>query len=245
MNVIQRLDETVEEFSQRTRIFNEPLTPERARMFVCQHRLNSRERNSAIKFMVAANCPHYDLRIKILAGCAQEVIADHEFGHGRPHWAILEDLGVAIGMDRDEIVNAEPLPTTRLAWLAWGELIRNRHWLEGMIANTCAERVNVPGYGNGEFREQGWFGMERGRWKSLFGLNDDQIDFFEMHGPADLEHSNLGWQTVGRYAEELHMEDAVVEACRVNLYVWRTYLDGIVAAADALAKNGRAAAATA
>jgi pyrroloquinoline quinone (PQQ) biosynthesis protein C len=238
MDVIARLDQTVNDFSNTTRIFNEPMTLERAKMFVCQHRLNSRERNSALKHAVAANCPHWELRIKILAGCSQEVIADDEFGAGKPHWAILEDLGTHIGMAREEIRNAKPLPTTHLAWLAWEALIRNRHWLEGLIANTCAERVNVPGYGTGEFRERGWFGMECGRWKKLFGLTDEQVHFFELHGPADLEHSNMGWQTVARYAEELKMEDAIVEACRVNLFVWQTYLDGIVAAADALAIDG-------
>jgi hypothetical protein len=47
----------------------------------------------------------------------------------------------------------------------------------------------------------------------------------------------MGWQTVARYAEELNMVDAVVETCRVNLFVWQTYLNGIAEAADALEAN--------
>src|SRR3989449_11115726 len=34
-------------------------------------------------------------------------------------------------------------------------LMANRHWLEGIVANTCAERINVPGYGSGLFRKHG------------------------------------------------------------------------------------------
>jgi hypothetical protein len=206
--VVARLDEVVDAFARRARFFSEPLTAGRARTFVRQHRLNTRQRNSVLKLRVATNCPIWDLRVRIIAACAEEVIADHAHGGGRPHWQILEELGTHIGMRLDDVRAAEPLPSTRLCWLAWDALMSHRHWLEGLVANTCAERVNVPGYGTGLVREHGWFGMERVRWATLFGL------------------------TVGRYAAELGMEDAVVEACRVNLLVWGQYLDGIAAAGD-------------
>jgi hypothetical protein len=53
-----------------------------------------------------------------------------------------------------------------------------------------------------------------------------------LHEQADIEHSDMGWQTIARFARELHMEDGVVEACRRNLLVWELYLDGIAAAGD-------------
>jgi pyrroloquinoline quinone (PQQ) biosynthesis protein C len=187
------------------------------------------------KLAVAINTPHWDIRLRIIGACAQELIADNEFGHGKAHWEILEDLGVAIGMDRDEIRAATPLPSTQLCWLAWETLTKNRHWLEGLMANTCAERSNVPGYGNGRQRVVGWSGVQRDEWRNLFGLNDDQLQFWGIHSEADVEHSNIGWQTVARYAEELNMADQVVEACRINLIVWENYFNGIGDAADALA----------
>ena len=110
----------------------------------------------------------------------------------------------------------------------------NRHWLEGIVANTCAERANVPGYGEGVMREKGWFGLERVRWGELFKLDNEQLDFFELHEEADIEHSDMGWQAIARFAREHTMEDAVVEACRKNLAVWEMYLNGIAAAGDAL-----------
>ena len=225
--IVRRLDEVVDDYCRRTRFFREPLTPGRARMFVMQHRLNSRQRNSVLKLRVATNCPDWDTRLAIIHACAQEVIADQEHGGGRPHWQILEELGTYIGMSLEEIRNAQPLPTTRLAWLTWDGLMSNRHWLEGLIANTCAERANVPGYGEGLFRERGWFGMERQRWRELFKLGEDQLEFFALHEQADLEHSDLGWTTVACYADAYRMQDAVVETCRINLMVWERYLDGI------------------
>lgn len=233
MSVLARMDKVLDEFVARCRWFHEPLSEGRAKMFAMQHRLNTRQRNSVLKLKVATNCDDWDTRMRILQACSEEVIADHEHGGGRPHWAILEDLGVRIGVNRKALTGAKPLPSTQLAWNAWEGLMGNKHWLEGIVANTCAERINVPGYGKGEFRKRGWFGVERGRWGRLFKLKDHELEFFELHSEADIEHSNTGWQAVEKFARKLHMENAAVAACERNLYVWEHYLSGIAAAGDA------------
>ena len=231
---VARMDAVVNDFVARCRWFHEPMTRGRARTFVMQHRLNTRQRNSVLKLKVATNCTDWDTRIRIIQACSEEVIADHAHGGGRPHWAILEDLGVRIGMKRAQIQAAQPLPSTQLCWAAWEGLMANTHWLEGIVANTCAERINVPGYGTGLFRKAGWFGLERHRWGELFDLQGEALDFFELHEQADIDHSNQGWKAVERFAKELHMEDAVVAACEKNLHVWEHYLNGMAAAGDKL-----------
>jgi pyrroloquinoline quinone (PQQ) biosynthesis protein C len=233
MSVVARLDKVVNAFVARCRWFHEPLTKGRARMFALQHRLNTRQRNSVLKLKVATNCTDWDTRMRIIRACSEEVIADHAHGGGRPHWQILEDLGVRIGMKRSALERAAPLASTELAWAAWEGLMANRHWLEGIVANTCAERINVPGYGKGEFRSHGWFGLERRRWKNLFHLQDQELEFFELHSEADIEHSDTGWRAVEKFARKFHMEDAAVAACERNLHVWEHYLNGIAAAGDA------------
>jgi pyrroloquinoline quinone (PQQ) biosynthesis protein C len=140
---------------------------------------------------------------------------------------------VRVGLKRSALQRAAPLPSTELAWAAWDGLMANRHWLEGIVANTCAERVNVPGYGKGEFRKRGWFGLERRRWKELFDLNASELEFFELHTEADIEHSDTGWRAVEKFAKELRLEDAAVAACERNLHVWEHYLNGIASAGDA------------
>ena len=232
-DIVERIDAEVQGFAMRTRYFHEPMTPGRARNFVRQHRLNTRHRNSVLKLKVATNCPVWDVRLQIIDACSQEVIGDHEHGGGRAHWEILEALGVYIGMDLErDIRSAEPLPSTQMCWNAWNGLMATTHWLEGLIANTCAERSNIPGYGTGIMKEAGWFGLERERWGKLFSISEDQLEFFQIHGPADIEHSNLGWGNVAKYARQLRMEDDVVRACRDNLVVWEAYLNGIAAAGD-------------
>lgn len=234
MDVLDRLDALVDDYVRRNRFYNAYPFMEMARTFVKQHRLNTRIRNSMMKLAVATNIPDWELRLRVIGACAEEIVADHEYGGGKPHWEIIEDLGVALGMTREEIRAAEPIETTRIAWLAWESLTKNRHWLEGLVANTCAERANVPGYGTGLFREAGHSGVRRKQYAEAFGLRDDQLTFFKVHSAADVVHSNLGWQSVAKYAKDLKMEDAVVEACRVNLLVWEMYWNGILDAARAL-----------
>src|SRR5262249_50815885 len=224
----------VDDFCRRTRFFREPMTPGRARMFVMQHRQNTRHRNSVLKLKVATNCPDWETRLNIIGACSQEVIADHEHGHGKPHWQILEELGTYRGMSRDEIRSENLRVSTVTAGAAGEGLMANRHWLEGIVGNTCAERANVPGYGEGIMRKSGWFGLERQRWGELFKLDNAKLDFFELHELADIEHSDMGWRAVGRFSRDWLMEDAVAEACRRNLLVWELYLNGIAAAGDAL-----------
>jgi pyrroloquinoline quinone (PQQ) biosynthesis protein C len=230
--VLHRLDSVVDAFCRRVRYFQEPMTAGRARSFVRQHRLNTRQRNSVLKLRVATNCTDWETRLNIIRACAEEVIADHEHGHGKAHWEILEELGTHIGLSLEEIRAAEPLPSTQIAWAAWEGLMSNRHWIEGIVANTCAERINIPGYGTGALRVHGWFGLERQRWGKLFGLSNEQLDFFELHEQADIEHSDMGWQAVARFSAQYGMEDAAVKACEINLRVWELYLNGIAEAGN-------------
>jgi pyrroloquinoline quinone (PQQ) biosynthesis protein C len=127
------------------------------------------------------------MSVRIIRACSEELIADHEHGGGRPHWEILEDLGVRIGLRRRQLREAKPLPSTELAWAAWE------------------------------------------------GLSDGELEFFELHTQADIEHSDTGWRAVEKFSKKLRMEDAAVAACGRNLHVWEHYLNGIAAGGD---RNG-------
>ena len=226
-SVLRHMDEIVDVYCKANRYQQEELTPGRARTFVKQHRLNTRQRNSVLKLRVATNTTDWDTKMRIIHACSQELIADNEFANSKPHWRILEELGETIGMKHDEIVNAKPLPSTEIAWAAWEGLMSNKHWLLGIVANACAERANVPGYGTGAAREHGNSWVQGKRWEKLFGLKGDQLEFFHVHSVADIDHSNLAWQAVAENAEKLGMEDEVEHACAVNLQVWTLYWHGI------------------
>ena len=121
-SVVARMDEVVDHYARRAKLMNEQMTPGRAKMFVYQHRQNTRFRNSVCKLKVATNCPIWEVKLGILEACSEEIISDTEYGDGRPHWKVLEDLGVDIGLDRDEIRSQDLLPSTQVCWAAWETL---------------------------------------------------------------------------------------------------------------------------
>jgi pyrroloquinoline quinone (PQQ) biosynthesis protein C len=236
--VIRELDNILSDFMNETRYFQEPYNLGRAQTFVMQHRQNTRYRNSVLKLKVATNCPDWDTRLRIIGASAEEIIADDEFGGGLPHWQILENLGVAMGMSKAKIRAATPLKSTQLAWNAWTGLMDSKHWLLGLVANVVAERANISGYGKGGLlKKHGWFGHERARWKEVTGLGDDKLGFFKLHEAADEIHSDLGWKAVAEQAKKLRMEDEVLDAAKQNLAVWELYLNGIGDAGDELNKQ--------
>lgn len=238
--IVRELDKIVDTFVDNTRYFQEPYNWGRAQMFVYQHRLNTRHRNSVLKLKVATNTPDWETRLRIIGASTEEIIADNEFGGGLPHWQLLENVGIAIGMSKEKIRAAKPLTSTQLAWNAWNGLMGNTHWLLGLVGNVICERTNISGYGtiNPIFKAHGWCGgLERVRWKELTGLPESKLKFFKLHEAADEVHSDVGWKAVGRQAEKLHMEDEVLEAARQNLAVWEHYLNGIADAGDEINKS--------
>lgn len=233
-DVIERLDEQVSAFLDRVRYFNEPITLGRAQMFVMQQWKNNRLRNSVLKLRVAANCPIWDVKLRIFEACSEEIVGDHENAGGRPHWEIIEELGHAVGLTTEQVRNDGLQPSTELCWKSFDAMMSNTHWLEGLICNTAGERSVLPGYGKGEIGEIGTSGVERRRWAEDLGVSDDQLGYFKIHGVADIKHSNIGWEAVARYAKEYNMEDKIVDVCRLNFVIWETYFDGICKAGDKL-----------
>ena len=67
---------------------------------------------SMLKLKVATNIPDWDMKLKVIKACSQEIIADNEFGHGKPHWQILTEMGLAIGMKREQIAEMAELSTS-------------------------------------------------------------------------------------------------------------------------------------
>ena len=136
--------------------------------------------------------------------------------HGKKFAVIVNEFG-EIGIDNELVVNADE------------EVFEMNN---GCIC--CTVRGDLVRIIDGLMRRRGWFGLERRRWGRLFKLNNEELDFFELHEEADIEHSDLGWRTIARYAGELGLADPVVKACELNLMVWERYLDGIAAGGDAL-----------
>ena len=119
------------------------LTKEAARVLVQQWSNFTRHSRQCWAHVVG-NCPHVEVRKFIVT----ENLYEEEAQEGHSHFEILARMGMALGLTRDEIVNAKPLPTTVVTMRCWEALTKDRTWYEGLAAKSVLERTNAPHCGN-------------------------------------------------------------------------------------------------
>ena len=78
--------------------------------------------------------------------------------------------------------------------------------------------------------------LEKLVWSEM--QNEAQRQVLKCFADA-LNSWRLDGDAAARFAKELKMENAVVEAARKNLLVWEMYLNGIAEAGDAEEKSKR------
>ena len=115
------------------------LTKAAARVLIEQWSSFTRHSRQCWAFVVG-NCPIVEVRKFIVT----ENLYEEEAQEGHSHFEILARMGMALGLTRDEIVNAKPLPTTVVAMHAWEAMTKNRTWYEGWPRNLCLKEPTIP-----------------------------------------------------------------------------------------------------
>ena len=88
------------------------LTRERARIYLLQLGLYARQRRNNWP-QVAANCPEFDVKQRIMSHEYEELVEDERSKTG--HMDLIVGQGKEVGLSADDVMNAEPLPTTKAA----------------------------------------------------------------------------------------------------------------------------------
>lgn len=220
----ETLDEMAREFLRTSRYLNEPLTRERARVWLLQHDIRVKHFNSRFKPRVASKCPHWETRLRILRTCMEEVIEDP--GLGKPHTQLIKEVGQAIGIPPAEFDANRELPTTTIGMHIFENIATTGSWLEGWILGALGERIFV-GTGKGsELEKYGLCALEERRYQEVLGCSKDDVFFFTYHRKADAEHTEDAWNAIARYASGESLEERVLEAARISIWVHKLLWDG-------------------
>ena len=145
---------------------------------------------------VSGNCPHMSVKQKILQHEYGEVIKDEYTEHG--HMELIIRQGKALGLSPKEVLEVEPLPTTRATLYAWGWMTREKNWLEGLASLTITEWANddrlLQDLGGGLSSR-----MAK-RWMEDLGFGWEQMPNFKVHSQADEEHSDMFLDDLEKFA---------------------------------------------
>jgi len=120
---------------EMTQFYSVKMTPERARIYLSQLGIYVRQRRNYWP-QVAANCPEFDVKSKILAHEYEELVEDEHSAKG--HVDLVVRQAQEVGMSEQQLYGAEPLPTTKAAIYGWWWLARHRPWQEAIAASTTA-----------------------------------------------------------------------------------------------------------
>ena len=190
------------------------LTKEAARVLIEQWSSFTRHSRQCWAHVVG-NCPIIEVRKFIVT----ENLYEEEAQEGHSHFEILARMGMALGLIRDGIVNAKPLPTTIVAMHAWEALTKNRTWYEGLAAKSVLERTNNPNCGNFSHHQAQ-------HWMRQLGLTKADTEFWWMHDSVDQIHGDGSLQLLEKYLTSDAEKKAALRAAEESMMAWQVYFDG-------------------
>jgi pyrroloquinoline quinone (PQQ) biosynthesis protein C len=205
------------------------MTPERARIYLLQLSLYTRRRRDFWP-QVAANCPEMEVKQRIMEHEYEELVEDEHSKHG--HLDLILRQGKEVGLSVSEILEAEPLPTTKAAIYGWFWIARHRPWPESIAASTIAEWTNddrlLGDLGGGNCTR-----LHR-IWQRDLNFTDGQMPNFTAHSKADVKHSDMFIDVLERYVAP-GRENDVIETAKESMDLHRVYFGGM---AQAMIKAG-------
>lgn len=176
---------------------------------------------------VSGNCPEWAVKQKILEHEYGEVIKDEFSEHG--HIALIIKQGRSVGLTPEDILHAEPLPTTRAALYAWAWMTREKPWLQGLAALTVTEWTNDDRL----LADQGGGNSTRmaKKWKEEMGLKMKDMPNFDAHSQADEEHSDMFLPFLAKHATGA-LEAQALQGVKESLELLTIYRAGVAEAME-------------
>jgi pyrroloquinoline quinone (PQQ) biosynthesis protein C len=193
----------------------ETVTPDLAKLWVQQMSIWTRTAFK-IRGHVYANCPHPELRLKMLEIVGEEDVVDPRCGMNHRQ-LLATSFGKATGQTLEDLRQAKPLATTLITFeIFYG--IANRSWEEGIAVASGQERV---------LRDSGFFRHEYHRLKRDLGWTEQDLAWFSGHDEADEDHGAIV-ELLDTYITDDRAWDRVEEAIIEAQLAWLYMFDGVV-----------------
>jgi pyrroloquinoline quinone (PQQ) biosynthesis protein C len=208
------------------RYFSVKMTRPRAQLMLLQLGLYIRHRRDCWA-NVSSHCPEMAVKHKIIEHEIGEVIKDKYSEHG--HIDLIVRQGRSLGLSAEDVLNAEPIPTTQATLYAWAWMTRAKSWIEGLAALTVTEWTNddrlLRDIGGGHSTR-----MAR-RWMDDMGLKMKDMPNFEAHAEADEEHSDMFLPFLSCFATG-EKEKIALQAVQESLDLFGMYREGVAVAME-------------
>ncbi|HKM99897.1 MAG TPA: iron-containing redox enzyme family protein [Candidatus Binataceae bacterium] len=182
--------------------------------FAAQFFLQVREFPRAVSAL-HSRCYDAEERLKLAESLYEEETG--KISGSAPHPELFIRFGTGLGMERGELTDATPLPSTA-SLIDWFELsTKDRSFAEGIGAiNVAAEGQVVTN-----------FGPFARALEKHYGLSRDQVAFFDVHELADRDHSDVGDNILSQMTLGESDRTRIRVAVNRSLDLWWQFFDGI------------------
>jgi pyrroloquinoline-quinone synthase len=161
---------------------------------------------------VHANCPLLPVRQQLL-----ENLVEEERGQEN-HPELWLRFAEALGVSREEVATAAPLPETTALVETFRQLTWERSYLAGTAA-LLAYEAQIPAVATAKID-----GL-----KKFYGITDQRgLAFFQVHLQADRWHAESGRQILRQYLTSEHADEVRAACTQALEALWRM-LDGVYA----------------
>ena len=158
---------------------------------------------------VLSECPYEDVRDFLLENMWEEEM-------GTRHTDMLIHFAESCGTSRDQVINAEVLPTT-LALTSWCYQKSRGPFVEAAAGLLVGLESQVPAI----------YKRNTPPLREKYGFTADEVEFFTVHITADEDHAERGFQIIERYATTPEQHDAVLKTIREATQMRWLYMSGI------------------
>jgi hypothetical protein len=222
-----KLDDICREYieeSQRLKLRDVPLTPARGKLIALQRALFNKNRRDCWG-AVQCSAP-IDVKRVVWAHEEEELVRDPRCGSD--HYSLHVRRCMALGLTREEIEGAMPLPSSRAAFYAWLYVARTKPWLQALASSSILERDANMMSARGDMKRQ------TDKWKKELGLSDKDMEVTTANENADGDHSDMMAEIFDRHATTPELQALVLQGARESLEINRTFVAGLTEAAKRL-----------
>ncbi len=164
---------------------------------------------------IIANCPIPDARRMLMRKYIDEEGQDILGGKLGAHYEMWLKVSDALGVPR-EVMNSfrDVLPVYRFAVDAIFTFAKEHSWLEGLAATYATEGGMWRQYTPHEEHGESDFLKEGDALKTYYGLPEEALEFYFVHGDANDEHGSICEAILKKYCTTHEQQRAAFAAAR-------------------------------
>ncbi|MCZ6626110.1 MAG: iron-containing redox enzyme family protein [Deltaproteobacteria bacterium] len=197
------------------RFLSVPLTMERARFFVLQNALYTKNRRDCWGY-IQGSAP-LDVKALVWKHESDELINDPRCN--TDHFSLCVKQGEVLGLTPEDFETAQLPPMARACFYAWIHIATRNHWLTAFTSSQMLERRN-----NGQIVKGGGLSLRVGKkFEKELGIELKKMVSLDVHAVADTEHSDMMAEVYLRYATTPEAQNAVLQGARESMAIDRAY----------------------